>query len=230
MKVFSYCLYGSRPKYVEGMHKNINQISDKFPDSKIIIFYEEGNTDIEPFKKYQNVILKKGEHSGNQMMLDRFVPIDDPDVDIMFVRDADSRINERDEWCIREFINSPKLFHTIRDHPYHTSLIMGGLWGIKKGGLPRYLKMKDMISIYETLKTNKQGFDQYFLSEIIYPKIADKVLIHGQVKLDEKETVIPIPFKSEHIFCGQAIEFDEFGREYHNCDDCRAITTNEATN
>jgi hypothetical protein len=32
-------------------------------------------------------------------------------VEIMFVRDADSRINERDEWCIREFIQSQKMFN-----------------------------------------------------------------------------------------------------------------------
>lgn len=223
MKVFSFCLYGEKPKYITGMHENIKIISGIFPDWKIIIYYEEETTDIKPFEKYPNVILRKGEYKGNQMMLDRFKPIDDPEVEIMLVRDADSRINERDEWCIREFIRSPKLFHIIRDHPYHTSLIMGGLWGIKKGLFPRFLKMDKMIKMYAFEHPNIEGFDQHFLSEIIYPKVVNYELVHGCLKMHVSEKVTSIPITSEHMFCGQAIEYDEEGREYHNCNDCRAL-------
>lgn len=209
------------------MHENIQTIAVKFSDWKVVIYYESDTTDIRPFEVYPNVILQKGRYKGNQMMLDRFKPIDDPSVEIMLVRDADSRINERDEWCIHQFIQSSKLFHIIRDHPYHTSFIMGGLWGIKKGCMPSYIKIEKMIEIYVSNNPNIQGFDQYFLSQIIYPKIASNSIIHGCVRMNPTETVIPIPFKSSHVFCGQAIEYDEEGREFHNCDDCRAIMINE---
>lgn len=222
MKVFSFCLYGDKPKYIVGMHENIKLISGLFPDWKIIIYYEEDTTNISPFETYSNVILRKGEYKGNQMMLDRFKPIDEPDVEVMMVRDADSRVNERDEWCIREFIKSPKLFHIIRDHPYHTTLIMGGLWGIKQGALPHYMKLTNMIKLYAEQTHNRTGFDQYFLSDVLYPKIQSNVLIHGMLKMTVAENIIPIPFRSEHMFCGQAIEYDSEGREYHNCNDCRA--------
>jgi hypothetical protein len=224
MKVFSFCLYGNKPKYITGMHENIKIISGVFPDWKIIIYYEEETTYIKPFELYSNVILRKGQYTGNQMMLDRFKPIDDPEVEIMLVRDADSRINERDEWCIREFIKSPKLFHIIRDHPYHVhSLILGGLWGMKKGIFPRFLKIGRMAEVYSFEHPNVQGFDQRFLSEIIYPKIWSSSLIHGSIRMHENEKVIPIPITSEHMFCGQVIEYNDEGLEYHNCDDCRAL-------
>lgn len=226
MKVFSFCLYGDKPKYIIGMHENIKIISRLFPDWRIIIYYEEETTNITPFFKYSNVIFRKGQYKGNQMMLERFKPIDDPDVEIMLVRDADSRINERDEWCIREFIKSPNMFHIIRDHPYHFSLIMGGLWGIKKSILPRFLKMSTMIDVYVSQHPNIPSFDQYFLSEIIYPKVRKDALIHGCVKIYESENVINIPIKSEHMFCGQCIEINEDGSEYHNCEDCKAIKVN----
>lgn len=226
MKVFSFCLYGDKPKYIVGMHENIKAIHRLFPDWRIIIYYEEETTEISPFLRYPNVIIRKGQYKGNQMMLDRFKPIDDPDVDIMLVRDADSRINERDEWCIREFIKSPNMFHIIRDHPYHIAPIMGGLWGIKKTVFPRFLKISRMIDIYVSENPNVPGFDQYFLSNIIYPKIIKVALIHGCVKMHPSENVIPVPFKSSHTFCGQCIEINEDGSEYHNCDDCKLMDNN----
>ncbi len=205
------------------MHKNIKTINVLFPDWKIIIYYEEETTDISPFLIYSTVILRKGQYKGNQMMLDRFKPMDDPDIEIMLVRDSDSRINERDEWCIQDFIKSPKMFHIIRDHPYHTSFIMGGLWGVKKGMFPHFFKISKMIEIYTSEKANIQGFDQYFLSNIIYPKIRTSALIHGCVKMHPYETITIIPIKSSHLFCGQAIEINEDGSEYHNCNDCKAM-------
>ena len=66
-------------------------------------------------------------------MLNRFYPIDEPDVDLLFSRDADSRINERDQFVISEFIKSNKMFHIVRDHYEHKFPILGGIFGVKKG-------------------------------------------------------------------------------------------------
>lgn len=229
MKVFSFCLYGSKMKYIKGMHENIQIITSKFPGWMIWIYYGGEDTPIREFYHYPNVICIPGKYTDNQLMLDRFVAFDDKMVEIMFVRDADSRINERDEWCIREFINSPKLFHIVRDHPYHAyyhTPILGGLWGIKKGCLPHF-NIARAEEIYIQDRPNCRGFDQNFLGEIIYPKVGKDALIHGIAIEGHNETAVPIPFTSEHIFCGQVIEYDESGREYHNCDDCRIIMTNE---
>jgi hypothetical protein len=224
MKVFSFCLYGSKPKYITGMHENIKTISIKFPDWKVFI-YHDNTVAIDDFKKYSNVIARLGLYNNEKLMLDRFCAIDEPDVEIMLVRDADSRINERDEWCINSFIQSDKLFHIIHDHPYHIMPILGGLWGIKKGCLPHFI-FRNAIDIYQ-VGQNDSNCDQKFLYTWIYPKVNDISLYHGELPHSFKGVGTPIPFKNDHMFCGQVIEYDEKGNEYHNCDDCLAIKSNE---
>ena len=209
--MFSFCLYGTAAKYVRGMHENVQDIARLFPEWKVYIYHKD--TDIEPFRAYPNVVCIDGVYSGNQLMLDRFTAIDKPNVSIMMVRDADSRINKRDEWCIREFVASSKMFHIIRDHPYHTVPILGGLWGIKKGCIPHF-RFEKALAIYTTQHKNKQGFDQYFLGEVIYTKIVNNVLVH-----DSKS----IPFKHEGVFCGQVIEYSDEGTAYINQKDCEVL-------
>lgn len=222
MKVFSFCLWGDKPKYKRGMHENIRDITAKFPDWIVFIYYSNAE-DVDDFTKYANVRCIKGEYTENQLMLDRFKPIDDPDVEIMFVRDSDSRINARDEWCIQEFIKSNKLFHIIRDHPYHVSLVMGGLWGIKRGCISPYLKISNMIRVYANSHPNLKGFDQFFLNEHIYPRVITSALLHGSLKMRFNEELIGIPVHTPHQFCGQPIEYDDNGNEYHNCEDCKVM-------
>jgi len=221
-KVFSFCLYGTAPKYVQGMHENVRDISRIFPDWKVFIYHKD--VDIEPFRVYDNVVLVEGRYSGNQLRLDRFRPIDQPGVSIMIVRDADSRINKRDEWCILDFIASPKLFHIIRDHPYHTVPILAGMWGIKKGCIPHF-SFSRSTSIYmgSSIRSRENQLDQYFLADVIYPKIVNRVLIHGSVSMLQSESVTPIPFKHNGMFCGQVIEYSEDGSTYVNPKDCDAL-------
>lgn len=224
MKVFSFCLYGSKPKYITGMHENIKTISIKFPDWKVFIYHDNSNL-INDFKKYSNVVTRLGVYTNGKLMLDRFCAIDELNVEIMMVRDADSRINERDEWCINSFIQSDKLFHIIHDHPYHVTPILGGLWGIKKGCLP-YFIFRNAVNLHQLGQVDS-NCDQLFLAKWVYPKVHDKSLYHGQLPTCYKDISAPIPMKNDHMFCGQVIDYDDEGREYHNCDDCRAIKLNE---
>ena len=62
----------------------------------------------------------------------RFFPILDQDVDVLLVRDLDSHISMREVSAVKEFLNSTKDFHIMRDHPFHIQPIMGGLWGIRQ--------------------------------------------------------------------------------------------------
>jgi hypothetical protein len=223
MKVFTFTLYGTNPKYVRGLHENIKIISEKFPDFKVAVFC--GNdAPVHEFANYPHVVLGPAKYPDHLARLDRFCAIDDKNVEIMIVRDSDSRINERDEWCIREFIKSPHMAHIIRDHPYHTTQIMAGLWGIKQGCI-RHLDMRRYIDLYiqQNRHIRRQDCDQHFLRDIIYPKIVDMSLIHGCVKMNAHEEIVSIPFKHDHIFCGQAIEYTNEGAEYHNCNDCKAL-------
>jgi len=223
MNVFSFCLYGGAPKYVKGMFENIKLIQEYYPTWKVYIYWNSvEELTLTQLRSFSNVVLVPSEYTGNQTMLDRFKPIDDPSVESMFVRDADSRIHERDRWCIDKFMKSPKLFHVVRDHPFHVTVILGGLWGIKRGCIKQ--PMNELIKAYQSMNENKQGFDQHFLQNVIYPLVRDKTLIHGIVRMTPQETVIPIPMKTPHLFCGQVIEYNPDGTTYHNCEDCSILS------
>ena len=51
---------------------------------------------------------------------------DDSSVDIFIVRDVDSRIN-KEESAVKEWLESDKLLHIMRDHPHHYYKILGGM-------------------------------------------------------------------------------------------------------
>lgn len=70
-------------------------------------------------------------------MMWRFTIIDDQNVDVFVVRDADGRLTPRDaavvdDW-LRQKPETAATLHCIRDHPGHSdSFINGGLWGARR--------------------------------------------------------------------------------------------------
>ena len=210
IKVFSFCLYGHNPKYTLGMIENVKIINDKFNDWYIYIYYNNVPENIlEQLQLYNNVVLIKSSYTNHKTMLDRFKPIDNVDVDIMMIRDADSRIHDRDLWAINEFINSDKKLHIIRDHRYHQRPIMGGLFGIKRGFID--FNIENAIKIFEPNHEDAYQVDQNFLAHFIYP-IAIKTnnyLLHGH-KISDNEIITPFPFPvTTGDFCGQVIDYKD---------------------
>jgi hypothetical protein len=147
-------------------------------------------------------------------MIHRFFAIDEPGVDMMFVRDADSRVHWKDRWAIREFLNTKGAkVHVIRDHPYHTAGIMGGLWGMRK------IEGINIEALYRehkkaTPKEQRLGIDQDFLMDVLYPRISQMILVHSsqEWKYHRNEILTPFPFTySYDIFCGRVedVRYDE---------------------
>ena len=52
-------------------------------------------------------------------------------VDLILSRDLDSRFSDREQEAVRDWLNSNKKFHIMRDHPDHGTEILGGTWGCK---------------------------------------------------------------------------------------------------
>jgi hypothetical protein len=144
-------------------------------------------------------------------MVYRFLPVTDPTYDVVCVRDADSRIHERDRWCIDHFLDSPYSLYTIRDHPWHRYRIMGGLWGAKRGHV---LDEAVLRTSCESLD-GKYTCDTEFLerhavvtNSVVYSY--DPQGLFG----DPAERVVVIGHPMEQTnFCGNVILFDEAGRE-----------------
>jgi len=207
VNVFSFCLYGPpNPRYYpQALNENINLILKHFPTWKVFV-YIGSDVDvgyIDHLRTAPNVILRFTGKTGEPNMIDRFFAIDEAGVDVMMVRDADSRLHWKDRWAIRQFLKSTYLAHTIRDNPAHTAPLMGGLWGLRKeSGV-------DVTHEYTEFKKeqNVRGWqhDQGFLYDRIYPKVLSSLLVHCPTSMMHRgEHVHEFPFKwTNDIYCGR---------------------------
>ena len=55
----------------------------------------------------------------------RFLPIGDPLVDIIASRDLDSPITQREIDAVNDWLSSGKVWHVMRDHPFHVAPMLG---------------------------------------------------------------------------------------------------------
>lgn len=204
MYAFSFCLYNSyTPYYYDGLLENIALIQKEFPDWVIYVYI--GN-DVPP--DFQELLRSRGCRvrptgvSGAINMVHRFFAIDDRDIDLMMVRDADSRVHWRDAWAIRQFVASGKMLHIIRDNKPHTVPILGGLWGMRKPSV----SIRDLHTARPTGFQIHLGYDQNFLANEIYPLYRNSVLIHSSIswKFMPDEVLTPFPFPWDpRVWCGR---------------------------
>lgn len=220
MKVISFCVYGLKDKYCKGLDENLKLIQTHLQDYNVFIYIGDNVPDhwIDIYKSYSFVKIIETKRIGHDNMINRFFAIDDPNVDIAHIRDADSRLHERDIWCIKEFEKSLYSFYTIRDHPEHKAYILGGLWGIKKGCINTFT-IQELYSQYNKLNQiiNIVQHDQYFLRDIIYPLVSSNMIIYTfnqRMQMVQNEHIIKIPLEViNDNFCGLAIDYDESGNE-----------------
>jgi hypothetical protein len=218
MKVFTYCIYGSNPKYCEGLVRNLEQIESLFPDFSVIVIAGSNVPEdyITKYKSFKNVKLSQYKINDHRLMCYRFFAIDDPDITMMFVRDADSRITERDIWCINQFMTDSHSIFTIRDHPHHRPLLMGGLWGMKK--MPGF-SIKQLYSVFLKLyngNLNMYDVDQQFIAEFIYKPFRKHIVVYTTNFIYPGENIVQIelPRRDKYDFCGNVIDYDQSGNEY----------------
>ncbi len=141
----------------------------------------------------------------------RFYPVSDKDIDIVIIRDCDSRVNNREREAVDEWLKSDKGFHIMRDHPHHKFPIMGGMWGAKRGVIDN---IEELIRFHvgNFPLGWPHGMDQTFLRNVIYPMIKDNCLVH-----DEFFDKLCFPSKRiPNYFVGQQFdENDNFLRDTH---------------
>lgn len=208
VKVFSFCLYGppSYKYYPLPILQNIYLIGTYFPDWKVYIYAapDVETAFLEQVVMYSNVVLRRTTQTGPENMFERFFAIDEPDVEIMIVRDADSRVHWKDRWAINDFLNKPEFVaHTIRDNIEHTSKMMGGMWGIRKEA---GIRVRELYEIYKKMPHDRgYGRDQSFLTDYIYPRVFPKLLVHfSNGRRLEGEHAVEFPFAyTEKFYCGK---------------------------
>jgi hypothetical protein len=221
MKVFSFSIYGDNPIYTIGGVKNAKLIKELFPDWKGV-FYIADDVDkniVEEIENQGSIVELIDHNKSFTGMFWRFAAISNPNIDVMIVRDCDSRLSERDVLAIQEFMESDKNFHIIRDHPIgHHYPINGGMWGCKKTDftsnlfniIEKYLK-DNYSHIYNTSSSKIDSIrnaDQIFLKNIIYPMVVNDSLIHDEYfKFEESSKPINHDRKINNFaFIGESID------------------------
>lgn len=191
MKIFSFCLYGTDRNYYEGLLENIQIVKQYYSDFEIFVY--KGICPDDWKLEDVNVIYTKREGAIN--MLYRYLPLKFADVG--FIRDADSRITERDRWCIDQFLNSVRTYHIIRDHVWHKSRIMGGLFGWKR---PTDIEL-------DFSEDRGYGYDEAVIASGLYPRIVGESLVHTNIFAfhGEHSERIDVPRKDVYDFVGNVI-------------------------
>lgn len=217
VNAFSFCIYNAyNPLYYTGLLENLELIRKYFPDFYIYVYIGNDVPDwfVIELRVRPKVILRFTHETGPRNMIHRFFAIDEPEVDIMFVRDADSRVHWKDRWAIREFLNTPEAkVHVVRDNPEHATAIMGGLWAMRK------IERFNVEELYREYKNSNprghgMGLDQDFLIDVIYPRTSSLLLIHSSQtwKFRAFEVLIPFPFTyTNDVYCGriESVEYRE---------------------
>lgn len=208
VNVFSFCLYGPKTdRYYLGMQQNVLLTLRYFPDWKVYVYVAP---DVDPemiawLRGYHTVVLRETGVTGASNMIHRFYAIDEPEVDLMLVRDADSRVHWKDRWAIQSFVTSPQyVAHTIRDNIEHTAYMMGGLWGLRKSA---GINVHEAYAAYKEDKTrgHRVAHDQNFLADAIYPLVKPRLLVHysnGRAMPGEHAVEFPFTWVND-IYCGR---------------------------
>lgn len=191
-KIISFSLWGDDPKYTVGAVKNALLTEQIYP-GWTSRFYVGSSVPIDiiiTLKSFENVEVIEMKEPGDWTgMFWRFYTCED--ADIMLSRDTDSRLSMREKLAVDEWLSSDKNFHIMRDHPYHTTEILGGMWGCRNGILKN---IKKHINDYS--KGDFWQVDQNFLKEKIYPIVKNDLFVHDSYLYYNEEKKL---FPSERI-------------------------------
>ena len=176
MKIVSFSLWGDDPKYCLGAIRNAELAPEIYPGwiCKFYVGYTVPYEISDQLEQMDHVrVIHMSEPGDWTSMFWRFYPAFFDDIDAFISRDCDSRITEREALAVNEWLSGPKLIHVMRDHPEHSTPIMGGMWGAKQGALPN---LEEQIEEY--VRGDFWQVDQNFLREIVWPANYHKVLAH----------------------------------------------------
>jgi GT2 family glycosyltransferase len=206
MKVISFCLWGNKPIYNQGLIENLKLSQIYYPDWTIWIYIHSKSVPIQTiaqislFPNIKIIFKTEEEIRPKRNMLWRFEPADDPQVTHFMSRDTDSRISPREVFAVYEWLESEKTLHIMRDHPQHYNKILGGMFGLKCEKLiiaknPNLTWREEVENFYK-FKTENED-DQNFLEIMLYNKFLNDCIIHDEIKRYEGTYCKPFPIQYE---------------------------------
>jgi hypothetical protein len=203
MNYISFSLYGNNPKYTIGAIENAKFIDANLNDWSAIFYCAQdvGENIIDGLLACGATVLRQSADWHPNGMFWRFQATWDLDYQFLIFRDTDSRISNREMSALVEWQQSGKLVHIMRDHPYHRTKILGGMWGIRS-------EAKAILPGSETMKLFGEGHgqDQFYLANYVYPRVRNETYVHDSFFMYEKTAH---PFADSRIngeFIGESLD------------------------
>ncbi|MDP8169715.1 hypothetical protein QJU96_00200 [Pasteurella skyensis] len=190
--IISYSLFGDSPRYCECAVLNTQLAKQIYPEWTCRFYVDDTvpSMVIQRLKALDaQVFFVDNDKSKNNGLFWRFLVMSDPNVDCFIIRDADSLLSYKEKAAVDDWLQSGKWFHIMRDGIEHSELILAGMWGGYTGVFPHIQEM--IQNRLESLQIRGRTVDQVFLREMIYPTVAQSVLIHDSRNLDGKSKAFP---------------------------------------
>jgi len=200
----SVTIFGSMPKYVNGASRLIRSVQRNMPDWSTVCFIgasvpENAIFDLASLGARIIPVMETEDLTAMSWRF-RMDQLENPEWVIF--RDADSVVSLREADAVRSWVESGLDAHIIRDHPFHSSPMMGGLWGLRGRRAEWFLHE---LRSYEF--SPEYGSDQAFLASRVYPKIVDSAVIHASFHRHEKSAQLKrFEVGSDRVgsFCGES--------------------------
>lgn len=197
----SFCLFGEDPDdiYRQGALKNAQAYLRYTPDV-VCRFYVSPLSlkwASENLAGLPNVQIHAVETPGGLENLActfwRFWALQDDSYDYYLFRDVDSRPILRERTAVQEWLESPRTFHVMRDHPYHNVPMLAGLWGVKRTTTTRNL-YKIFPRKLSLLKSKSYyGVEQMYLQHTVWRQAKFDVLSHVDCQFTFGTEIQPFP-------------------------------------
>ncbi|MBU6385918.1 MAG: hypothetical protein KGS49_08280 [Planctomycetes bacterium] len=191
-RVVSYSLYGTNPLYIQGAIRNVRLVPKIYPGwtPRVYVSQEIDARAIDELHAAGAQVIRKHRSGLIDGMFWRFLPVGDPTLDAVIIRDTDSRPTLREASAVEQWLDSGRTLHLMRDHPEHQVVIMGGMWGCRKGAVPDIESLIDRWGVWA-----RKGQDQVFLREVIYPRFKHDLLVHSELFSYGDEFCLPFPMQ-----------------------------------
>ncbi len=216
MKVISFSLWGNSSQYLIGSLKNADLALNMYPDFECWFYIHRPTVPEDIISKLYlkpnvKIFFKDGDLNTSKPMMWRFEAILNPECELMMSRDTDTRILQREVLAVKEWIESDKLFHIMRDHPHHSNCIMGGMFGVKKNS---NIDWENLMN--ESRQFGHRDYDQHFLADKIYPLIVNNSMVHATFCAREPHAKrFPIPYGQDFKFVGEYVYADDSRSQSH---------------
>ncbi|TDV23823.1 hypothetical protein C7405_1285 [Paraburkholderia caballeronis] len=180
--VISFSLFGGDSKYGETAVLNVVEQPRAYPHW-VCRFYIDDSVPAAIVDRLRNggaqIVRISGDHAQWPGTMWRFLALDDPRVDRVLFRDADSVISNREAEAVDQWLHSGKRFHAMRDSGTHTELLLAGLWGAVRGALP---PIDTLVRHFMRTPLESAHFaDQYFLRQSVWPYARASLMQHDSM-------------------------------------------------